>query len=96
METVYDWLTVIIFAGLIVLFLQRSTGDGEPRDNIWQYLLASFGCAVANYVGNDKEGQISAAIGDAGRHFAAVAIIIAVLAYVWYVLKPFEQEGSGE
>jgi hypothetical protein len=92
LETVYDWLTVMIFAGLIVLFLQRSTGDGEPRDSIWQYLGASLGCAIANYVGNDKEGAISGAIGDAGRHFLAVAIIISVLAYIWYVLKPFDRE----
>lgn len=91
METVYDWLTVMIFAGLIVLFLQRSTGEGEPQDSIWQYLGASVGCAVANYIGNDKNGAISEAIGDAGRHFIAVAIIIAVLAYVYYVLKPFDR-----
>lgn len=90
METIYDWLTVMIFAGLIVLFLQRSTGDDQPRDSIWQYLAASLGCAVANYIGNDKDGAISAAVGDTGRHLLAVAVIIGVLAYVWYVLKPFE------
>jgi len=89
-ETPYDWLTVMIFAGLIVLFLQRSTGEAEPQDSIWQYLVASIGCAVANYVGNDKEGAISAAIGDTGRHLLAVAIIVGVLVYVYYVLRPFE------
>lgn len=92
METVYDWLTVMIFAGLIVLFLQRSTADAEPRDSIWQYLTASLGCAVANYIGNDKNGAISEALTDTGRHLLAVAVIIAVLAYVWYVLKPFDRE----
>lgn len=91
METVYDWLTVLIFAGLIVLFLQRSTGETEPRDSIWQYLAASVACAVANYVGNDKEGGISAAIGETGRHLLAVAIIVGVLVYVYYVLKPFDR-----
>lgn len=96
METPYDWLTVMVFAGLIVLFLQRSTSDGEPRDSIWQYLAASIGCAVANYVGNDKEGTISAAIGDAGRHLLAVAIIVGVLVYVWYVLKPFDRTPPAE
>jgi hypothetical protein len=94
METVYDWLTVMIFAGLIVLFLQRSTGDAEPRDSIWQYLAASVGCAVANYVGNDKDGNISSAISDTGRHLLAVAIIIGVLAYIYYVLKPFDRTPS--
>lgn len=91
METVYDWLTVMIFAGLIVLFLQRSTGDAEPRDSIWQYLAASVACAVANYVGNDKNGAISEAISDTGRHLLAVAIIVGVLIYIYYVLKPFER-----
>lgn len=96
METIYDWLTVMIFAGLIVLFLQRSTGDEQPRDSIWQYLAASVGCAVANYIGNDKDGAISAAIGDSMRHLLAVVVIIAVLAYVWYVLKPLEGHSSDE
>jgi hypothetical protein len=90
-ETVYDWLTVMIFAGLIVLFLQRSTGETEPRDSIWQYLTASVACAVANYIGNDKNGAISDAIGDTGRHLLAVAIIVGVLVYVYYVLKPFDR-----
>jgi hypothetical protein len=90
-ETVYDWLTVMIFAGLIVLFLQRSTGEGEPRDSIWQYLAASAACAVANYVGNDKNGAIAEAIGDTGHHLLAVAIIMGVLAYIYYVLKPFDR-----
>ena len=27
MQTIYDWVTVAIFAGLIVIFLQRSVGD---------------------------------------------------------------------
>ena len=53
MSTVYDWLTMIVFAGLVVLFLQRS--QGEARDALWQYLVAAVGCAVTNYLGN--EGQ---------------------------------------
>lgn len=78
METPYDWVTVAIFAGLIVLYLQRSALD-EPRDNIWQYLGASVGCAVANYFGNEEQ------------HIIAVVIIAATLGYIFYVLKPFEK-----
>ena len=78
LETVYDWITVAIFAGLIVLYLQRSALD-EPRDNIWQYLGASVGCAVANYLGNE------------GHDIFALAVIAATLGYVMYVLKPFEK-----
>ena len=38
MSTIYDWVTIGIFAGLIVLFLQRSTDEGPEVDSIWHYL----------------------------------------------------------
>lgn len=76
METVYDWVTVGIFAGLIVLFLQRSTAD-EAQDSIWLYLAGALGCAVANYIGNE------------GHDVLAWAVIVATLAYIVLVLKPF-------
>ena len=76
METVYDWTTVLIFAGLITLFLQRSSMDNPP-DTIWHYLVPSVGCAVANYLGNE------------GYTLPAIALIAAVLAYTVVVLKPF-------
>lgn len=79
METVYDWVTVAIFAGLIVLYLQRSSIE-EPRDSIWQYLGASVGCAVANYFGNEGQGIL------------AWGIIVATVAYIFYVLKPFDKQ----
>ena len=75
METVYDWVTVILFAGLITLFLQRSSME-EPPDTIWQYLPPSVACAVANYLGNEGYGV------------AAVAVLVAGIAYVIKVLKP--------
>lgn len=77
METVFDWVTLAMFAGLIVLFLQRSSED-EPRDSLWQYLAASVGCAVANYLGNE------------GYKIAAMVVIAAVLGFVLFVLKPFD------
>ena len=77
METVYDWLTVGLFAALIVLFLQRSSSGGEPVDSLWQYLAASIGCAVANYFGNE------------GQHMLAVVVLVATVAYIVIVLKPF-------
>ena len=52
METPYDWVTVAIFAGLVVLFMQRSTSDDvhDEHDSIWLYLGAGLGCAVSNYI----------------------------------------------
>jgi hypothetical protein len=82
METVYDWVTLAIFAGLVVLFLQRSSQE-DPEDSLWSYLGAGVGCAVANYFGNE------------GVHLVAVAIILATIAYVWIVLKPF-RFGKGD
>lgn len=89
METVYDWLTVAIFAGLVVLFLQRSTAEGPPRDSMLQYLGASAGCAVANYFGNK-------AVGGAGilYHLIAVGIIVATLAYIHIALRPLDKPGN--
>ena len=79
METVYDWVTVAIFAGIIVLFMQRSMSDEVERegDSLWLYLAAGVGCAVANYFGNE------------GQHVVAVLLIAGTLAFILYFLKPF-------
>ena len=83
MNTIYDLATMIIFAGLVVLFLQRSTA-AEPRDHMYQYAPPALGCAVANWVGNPVPKGL-------GQDWLAVAIILAVVAYIFYVLKPFNQ-----
>jgi hypothetical protein len=78
MQTVYDWVTIAIFAGLIVMFLQRSVSHAhvEGKDPIWLYLPPAVGLAVANYVGNGGYGLI------------AWLIIAAVCAFILLVLKP--------
>jgi hypothetical protein len=80
MESVYDWVTVAIFAGLIVLFVQRSTAEEEPRanDSLLLYLAASMGCAVANYLGNQ------------GWHLLAIPLIAATVGFILYYLRPFK------
>ncbi len=85
METPYDWLTIIVFAGLIVLFLQRS--QGAPRDHLWQYLVAAIGCAATNYLGNEamKTGGLP-------YHLAAVALGLATLGFIWFILQPFSND----
>jgi hypothetical protein len=92
METPYDWITVAIFAGLIVVFLQRSVGEGEPQDSIWSYLPPSIGCAVTNQIGNHAiEFEENSAL----FHLGALVGIAAVLAYIYIVIKPFPV-GDGE
>jgi len=76
MQTVYDWATMIVFAGLVVLFLQRS--QGEVRDQLWHYIVAALGCAVTNYVGNE------------GYHLIAAATGVATLGFIVMVLRPLD------
>lgn len=75
METVYDWVTILGFAGLVTLFLQRSSLESPP-DTIWHYLPPSIGAAACNYFGNEEQ------------HVVAIAIGLATIAYVFIVLKP--------
>jgi hypothetical protein len=78
-ETVYDWITVAIFGGLVVLFLHRSVQPGEPQDTILHYLPPAVGCAFANWVGNPPQNQ----------GLLSFLIVLGVLIYVALVLKPF-------
>lgn len=80
MQTVYDWVTLGIFAGLIVLFLQRSSAE-VPSDKLIHYLVAGAGCAAVNYVGNE------------GMHPLAILGLVAVLAYIQWTLKPIGGQG---
>ena len=78
-ETVYDWITVAIFGGLVVLFLHRSVQPEEPQDTILHYLPPAVGCAVANWFGNPPQNQ----------GLVSFLIVLAVAIYVVLVLKPF-------
>jgi len=77
MQSIYDWVSLAIFAGLIVLFLQRSTSERADKDvSLFYYLAAGVGCAVANYFGNKGEDII------------AIILIVATLGFIFYFLKP--------
>ena len=79
MDTIYDWVSLAIFAGLIVLFLQRSTNDRAESDvSLLYYLAAGVGCAAANYFGNH------------GQTVIAVALLVVTVAFITYFLKPFK------
>ncbi|QMW22059.1 XrtV sorting system accessory protein [Sandaracinobacteroides saxicola] len=87
MQTVYDWVTVAIFAGIIVLFLQRSVGP--ERDSMWHYLVASVACAVTNQIGNKAIEDNSIL-----WHGFAIAGLVATLAFIQYFLRPFDNFGD--
>lgn len=77
MQTVFDWITVVFFAGLIVVMLQSSTGDEHPRVPLWHFAPPALGCAVTNYLGNH------------GQAVFACLIFVASILYALYYLKPF-------
>ena len=74
METIWDWLTVFLFAGLATLLLQRSSED-EPSDKLWHYAPPALGCAVANYLGNHEQPLL------------AGLLLIGAVIYIFIVLK---------
>lgn len=79
METVFDWVSLAIFAGLIVLFLQRSTADHSEKDApLYYYLGAGVGCAVGDYLGNH------------GQDLLAGLVLAATIAFIIFCLKPFK------
>lgn len=78
METIYDWVTVAIFAGLVVLFLERSRA-GDENDPLHNYLIAAAGCALGNYLGNEDMPVL------------AWAVIAATIGFIFYFLKPFRR-----
>lgn len=77
MSTIYDWITVALFAGLVVLFLHRSDQEAPPRDALWQYLVAAAGCGLVNWIGNG------------GHHLAAILSLLGVLLFIAAILKPW-------
>ena len=79
MSSVYDWVSLAIFAALIVLFLQRSTGEQSEKDvSLFYYLGAGAACAIANYLGNH------------GQDLAAIVLLIANIVFIILCLKPFK------
>ena len=80
MSTIWDFVSIGIFAGLIVLFLQRSMAKELPSaDPMWRYLVAAVGCAITNYLGNEVNG------------IAAALALLATLFFILYELRPFPQ-----
>ena len=77
MQTVWDWLSLAVFAGLSVLYLQRSIDEHGPSDRIIDYLPPAIGCAIGNYLGNHDYPVLG------------LLLLIAAVAHIAFILKPF-------
>lgn len=75
METIFDWLSVALFAGLALLYLQRSM-DEKPVDTVWHYLPPAVACALSNWLGNE------------GYAIPAILVLAGSIGYIFYVLRP--------
>ena len=79
MKTIYDLIAIVLFAGLAILFLQRSASHTPDRIPIWKYGLPAVGCAVADYLGNHDQAVL------------AIVLFVAVVAFSIMMLRPFHQ-----
>jgi hypothetical protein len=79
MSTIYDLITLALFAGLAILFLRRSVDTRLANDRIYHYIPPAAGLALANWLGNQHQDAL------------AILSILVVVAYVSVVLKPFQQ-----
>lgn len=84
MDTIYDWVTVGIFAGLIVVFLQRSVGS--RHDAMWPYFAAMIACAAINQVGNKAVADSNLSL-----HVASVIGILAIVGFIQHFIQPFSK-----
>jgi hypothetical protein len=76
METIYDWVTVMLFAGLVTHLLASSVRTEADDIPLWKYLLLSGGCALANWLGNE------------GWDLFAIGVLLAGAAYAWRTFAP--------
>jgi hypothetical protein len=81
-KTIYDLIAVGMFAGLAILFLQRSAAETRDPLPIWKYGVPAIGCALADY------------LGDHNQMIAAVVLFVAVAAYSVMTLRPFHRGPS--
>ena len=76
MQTLFDWLAIILFCAIAVTFLQRSVSPSARPDPIYHYIPPAIGCALANGMGN------------AGFVGFAALLLAATFVYYVVVLKP--------
>jgi hypothetical protein len=77
LKTIYDVISIVMFAGLAIIFLQRSASRSPDSIPIWKYGIPAIGCAVGDYLGNHDQ------------MIASIAIFLAVAGFSIMILRPF-------
>jgi hypothetical protein len=72
MISVFDYLTVACFAGLVIAFLQFTERDTRTLVHL---MISAVALAIADQVGN------------AGRPLLALVLIVAGAGYAWIVVQ---------
>ena len=80
MKSIHDLLSLCLFAGLAILFLQRSASPKPDPVALWRYAVAGVGCAAADILGNH------------GQPIAGGVLLAAVVVFSLVMLKPFERQ----
>lgn len=79
MKSIFDVVSIALFAGLAILYLQRSASKEADPIALWKYAVAAVGCAVADFLGNNDQALLS------------VAMFVFVVVFSVLMLKPFTQ-----
>ena len=82
LKTIFDVISISLFAGLAILYLQRSASKEPDEVALWKYAVAAIACAVADYLGNN------------GQTFGAAAMFVFVVAFSILMLKPFSRPSN--
>jgi hypothetical protein len=77
MKTISDVVSIILFVGIAILYLQRSASNEPDNVAIWKYAAVAVCCAVSNTLGNN------------GHPIAASVLFAGVVVAFIFVLKPF-------
>ncbi len=82
MKSPFDLVSIIMFAGIAILFLQRSASRERDPIAVWKYGIAAIGCAVGDVMGNS------------GLPIPAILVFVADLIFGVVILKPFLRSPS--
>ena len=82
MKSMFDVVSLILFAGVALLFLQRSAAAEQDDIPLWRYAVSAAGCAAGDLAGND------------GLPIEAWVAFAVTAAFSLIMLKPFRRPSA--